>query len=186
MPACMRALAANILFSTWFLGEALAIPVALYALVFYLPCTRMGWASSFQEAPSLLPLHRNHLPGPLISQLLMFYVSLGYLSLHSILFIPCVSLLKGKFPKGRSFPVPLTCYRLCQEACLAEVKLSKILLGERDVKLGQTSIGNGLVAGLCYAYLPLLMMQLASQLVICIRCAPSPSCNNDPHLQLME
>lgn len=110
-------------------------------------------------------------------------------------FISCVLLLKGKFPKGGSFPVPLTCYRWCQEACLAEVELSKILLGERDVKLGQESIGNGsetgTLLGLGFAYLPLLMMQLASQLVICIHYAHLPLlimevASSDPHLQWME
>lgn len=133
---------------------------------FFLPGSSLPSAST-QKSPA----RPSHLSAPHV--LCLFGVSI--ITQH---FIPCVSLLKGKFPKGGSFLVPLTCYRLCQEACLAEVKLSKILLGERDVKLGQTSIGNGLGAGtllgLGYAYLPLLMMQLASQLVICIRCAHLP------------
>ena len=138
---------------------------------FFLPGSSLPSAST-QKSPA----RPSHLSSPHV--LCLFGVSI--ITQH---FIPCVLLLKGKFPKGGSFPVPLTCYRLCQEACLTEVKLSKILLGERDVKLGQTSIGNGLVAwfGLC---IPSSFNDAVSIPACYLNtlCAP-PSCNNDPHLQ---
>lgn len=148
----------------------------------FLTCRAPGWGGHlpFRKLPPFclyIEITCQAIPSLGSPRLPLFGVSV--ITQH---FIPRVLLLKGKLQKGGSFSVPLTCYRVCPEACLAEGKLSKILLGERDGRPGQASIGNGsetgTLLGLGFACLPLSMMQLAPP-ACCLHalCAP-PSFNN--------
>lgn len=126
--------------------------------------------ASTQKSPVKLP----HLSIP------HAHVSLWSLSSLNILYL-CLLLLKGKFQKGGDFSFWFTCYRLCQEACLAETKHSEILLGENDVKQAGQHREQSRNMGLYLVwdmYLHLLIMQLASQLCyLHVLCTP-PSFNN--------
>lgn len=193
MPACMLALAANMLFPTWFLGRHWQYQWP--CMPYFFTCHAPGWGGllPFRKLPPFCLYIE--ITCQAISSLSPPRLHLFGISIITQHFIPCVLLLKGKFQKGGSFSVPLTCSRWCPEACLAEGKLSKILLGERDGKLGQASLGNGsetgTLLGLGFAYLPLSMMQLASQLVVCMHYTHLPlltmeRASSDPHLQRLE
>lgn len=181
------------LFPTWFLGRHWQYRRPCMPCFF--TCHAPGWGGRlpFRKLPPFclyIEITRQAVSSLGSPRLPLFGVSV--ITQH---FIPRVLLPKGKLQKGRSFSVPLTCYRLCPEACLAEGKLSKILLGERDGRLGQASIGNGsetgTLLGLGFACLPLSMMRLAPQLVVCMHYALLPLltmeiASLDPHLQWLE
>lgn len=179
-PACMLAPAANMLFPTRFLGRHWQYRRP--CMPYFFTCCAPGWGGRlpFRKLPPFCLYIE--ITCQAISSLGSPRLPLFVVSVITQHFIPRVLLPKGKLQKGGGFSVPLTCYRVCPEACLAEGKLSKILLGERDGKPGQASIGNGsetgTLLGLGFACLPLSMMQLAPPACyLRALCAP-PSFNN--------